>query len=40
MRWFVVFLSTVIVWIYVTMPDVRRAIHDQAVAMASQTAES
>jgi hypothetical protein len=23
MRWFAVFLSTVILWIYVTMPDVR-----------------
>jgi hypothetical protein len=36
MRWFLVFVSTIIVWIYVTVPDVRRAIHDQTAATISQ----
>ena len=37
MRWFAVFLSTFILWIYVTVPDVRQAIHDQTAATIDQT---
>ena len=38
MRWFLVFISTIIVWIYVTVPDVRQAIHDQTAAALNPTA--
>jgi hypothetical protein len=38
MRWFLVFLSTFIVWIYVTVPDVRHAIHDQVAGTISPPA--
>ena len=38
MRWFVVFLSTIVVWIYVTVPGVREAVQQQTAATISQTA--
>jgi hypothetical protein len=40
MRWFAVFLSTFVVWIYVTAPGVREAIREQTAATISQTADA
>jgi hypothetical protein len=37
MRWFAVFLSTIILRIYVTVPGVREAIQQQTTASISQT---
>ena len=37
MRWFAVFLSTFVVWIYVTVPGVREAVQQQTAEAISQT---
>jgi hypothetical protein len=31
MRWFLAFMSTVFLWVFVTMPEVRKEVQYQAV---------
>ena len=37
MRWFLAFMSTITLWVFVTMPEVRREIQHQAVSYISRT---
>jgi hypothetical protein len=32
MRWFLAFMSTVTLWVFVTMPEVRREVQHRAVS--------
>ena len=35
MRWFAAFMSTVSLWVFVTMPEVRREIQHEAISYIS-----
>jgi hypothetical protein len=37
MRWYAVFLSTISLWVYVTMPDVRDEVRQHAISAISET---
>jgi hypothetical protein len=37
MRWYLVFMSTIFIWIFVTMPDLRREGQHQVVRLISRT---
>jgi hypothetical protein len=40
MRWFLAFMSTVSLWIFVTMPEVRREVQHRAIAYISHSIRS
>jgi hypothetical protein len=37
MRWFVVFMSTIFLWIYITVPELRREGQHQVALLVSRT---
>jgi hypothetical protein len=37
MRWFLAFMSTVFLWVFVTMPEVRREVQHQATHYISRS---
>jgi hypothetical protein len=37
MRWFLAFMSTICLWVFVTMPEVRREIQHKSIAYISKT---
>jgi hypothetical protein len=37
MRWFLAFMSTVSLWVFVTMPEVRREIQHEAISYIGKT---
>jgi hypothetical protein len=37
MRWFLAFMSTVSLWVFVTMPEVRREIQHETISYISRT---